>query len=100
MNRIDNKHGPGMDVGNQVLKRPRDGTLFNPRDGTEMFSRVWREKMPRDKIIMRKGTIPSSKRRTDVCGEPADGTGNGRGTLWSENRILNIEQRILNIELK
>ena len=83
-----------MDVGNQVLKRPRDGTLFNPRDGTEIFSRVWREKMPRDKIIMRKGTIPSSKRRTPWWCEPADGTGKGRGVPGNEYRISNIEYRM------
>jgi hypothetical protein len=74
MNRIQNKHGPDVDIGVPVIRRPRDGTERKPRDGTEGMPRDGTERKPRDGTegMPRDGT--ERKPRDGTERKPRDGT--------------------------
>jgi hypothetical protein len=71
---INNKHGPGNDVGLVTAEMPRDGTHRRPRDETAELPRDGTFRKPRDKtlIFQRDGTY--RKPRDKTLEMPRDGT--------------------------
>ena len=93
---INNKAGPDVDVGCLKIRRPRDETTRNPRDGTGGILRENLYRRPRSVISMARGSPefgyclviigvilkrwkPPHKWRKTVLEKPAEKSGKGRG---------------------